>query len=991
VNPSWSQVESLLDEVLELAAEERPAFLERIGARAPELRAEVEHWLRATELPDGFLDQSGPEYVAPLVSATEEIRPPEGTRIGPYRIMGVAGHGGMGTVFLAERDEPYHQRVALKLVRGAVALDDHVVRRLVEERRILASLEHPHIARLVDGGVTEDGLPWFAMEYVQGRPIDHYCEQLSLQLHARLQLFLTVCDAVQFAHRNLVVHRDLKPSNILVTGDGEVKLLDFGIAKLLAEGRSDAALTETGVRVLTPQYASPEQIRGDPIAVTSDVYSLGVLLYELLTGRRPHHSSGLNSQALEHATLQQPPPRPSTVVSDPRLGRRLRGDLDIILLTALRKEPERRYPSVERFATDIRRFLGGLPITARPDTWRYRAGKFVRRHRLSMAAGAAVGLSLVGGLIGTTWQARVAERAAAKERAVKNFLVGLFQVSDPTQSRGRDISARELLDRGARRAESALAATPDLQSELLHVLGIIHSELGLLGRADTLLERAVRLSRSTHGERSAELAARLTDWGILLTQRAQFTAADSILRSALAIRRRVFGPRDSSVAATLRALGEVEARLAKNDAAESLYREALATDRSLFGDEHLSVASDLDGLGTTLYQAGRMPGADSVFRAGLAIRRRLLDSGHPLLLISLDNVAQASKELGNYGQAERLQREVLEQRRRLHPQGHPELARTLRELASVVAGPDRPDSKSEEAESLFVEAIAMQRTFLGFDHPETILTLNNRAPLRYWNGDLSGAETDLREVVGNWQRTLGKEHQNTLMAMSTLGTVLRDEGRYDEAEPLLRQALSVRRKLFGDSHGHVAQGLAQLAKLHQLRGDYRTAEQEYREALAIDRKLLPAGHPVIAWRLNGLGEALTGRGKVVEAEPLLREALTIRLEKLGPHERLTSVTRRALGVCLMGLGRHQEAEQLLVASYESVSDGEDYWSSREAAETAKRLAEFYGTRGRAAQAAHYRAMAAKPGPLTVSRRRRLGSVVRPISPDTAVPRDVGAE
>jgi len=403
----------------------------------------------------------------------------------------------MGTVYLAERDHPYHQRVALKLVRGAAAMDDHLVSRLVEERSILASLEHPHIAHLVDGGVTDEGLPWFAMEYVEGEPIDRYCEKHHLHVQARLQLFLTVCDAVQFAHRNLVVHRDLKPSNILVTSSGEVKLLDFGIAKFLAGGGSNVPRTETGLRVLTPEYASPEQIRGGPITVGSDVYSLGVLLYELLTGRRPYQLSGRNSLEIDRALLQ-PPIRPSTAVTDLRLARELRGDLDSILLTALRKEPERRYPSAERFATDIQRFLSGLPVSARPDNWAYRTGKFMRRHRLGMVAGSAVCLSLIGGLIGTTSQARVAERAAAKEREVKNFLVGLFQVSDPTQSRGREISARELLDRGARGAESTLAASPDLQSELLHVLGIIHRELGLLGRADTLLERAVRLSRSAH-------------------------------------------------------------------------------------------------------------------------------------------------------------------------------------------------------------------------------------------------------------------------------------------------------------------------------------------------------------------------------------------------------------------------------------------------------------------------------------------------------------
>jgi serine/threonine protein kinase len=574
VKPDWAEVERLLDEALEVAPAERAAFLERTARASPALRAEVERLLRASARPPGFLDGAGQDYAAPLMNGEDEGPASSGARVGPYRILGEAGQGGMGTVFLAERDEPYRQRVALKIARGALALDGHLLRRFGEERQILAGLQHPHIAQLLDGGVTEEGLPWLAMEYVQGEPIDRYCAVRALGLEARLGIFLAVCDAVQFAHQHLVVHRDLKPSNILVTPEGQVKLLDFGIAKVLEVAPDSAAdreaLTRTGVRVLTPEYASPEQIRSEPVTVRSDVYSLGVLLYELLAGRRPYRLTGRTPLEVERAVLEQEPERPSAVAGAPRLRRRLRGDLDTIVLTALRKEPARRYQSVDRLATDLRRYLEGRPVTARPDTWRYRAAKFARRHRLRLAAAALVMLSLVGGLAGTAWQARAASHEAAKQREVKDFLIGLFQVSDPEQSRGREINARELLERGTRRADSALARSPELQSELLHVLGVIHRELGLYGRADTLLERAVRLSRSVHGEQSADLAARLTDWASVLIRQSRLESADSALQSALLIRRREFGRADSSVAATLRVFGDLEARRLRNERSESL-------------------------------------------------------------------------------------------------------------------------------------------------------------------------------------------------------------------------------------------------------------------------------------------------------------------------------------------------------------------------------------------------------------------------------------
>ncbi len=411
----WKAVEPLLERVLELEPERRAAFLDEGCSGDPDLRAAVERLLAACERAEPLLESPAPVvYSALLAPAPEPLAPAVGARLGPWRIVGEAGHGGMGVVYLAERaDEQYRQQIALKVLRGG-AFDAHLARRFLEERQILASLNHPHIARLVDGGVTEEAVPWFAMEYVQGEPIDRYCDGRRLLVEQRLRLFLDVCDAVQYAHRSLVVHRDLKPSNILVTGDGQVKLLDFGIAKLIEGGQGGGRAggqeaTGTGLRLMTPEYASPEQVRGQPVSTASDVYSLGVVLYELLAAERPYRAG--SGRDIEQLILEHEPARPSQMAaragSPPaaargttpdRLRRQLAGDLDTIVLTALRKEPGRRYPSVEQLASDVRRHLEGLPVSARRDTWAYRAGKFVRRSRVALVAG-VIGAALALGAV----------------------------------------------------------------------------------------------------------------------------------------------------------------------------------------------------------------------------------------------------------------------------------------------------------------------------------------------------------------------------------------------------------------------------------------------------------------------------------------------------------------------------------------------------------------------------------------------------------------
>jgi eukaryotic-like serine/threonine-protein kinase len=943
----WPEVSRLIDAAVELAPAEQTAYLDEVCAGDPELRAEVARLLETSAEGADFLDAPGPDYAAPyLREVSGDPTGAEGTRVGPYRIIGEAGHGGMGTVFLAERaDDQYRKRVALKLVRGSLALDDHMVRRFREERQILASLDHPGIAKLLDGGVTPEGLPWFAMEYVEGRAIDRHASEGTLTIEARLELFLAVCDAVQYAHRNLVVHRDLKPSNILVTAGGQVKLLDFGIAKMLATG--DSTITQTGFRAMTPEYASPEQLRGDVIAVASDVYSLGVLLYELLSGQRPYLVQSREPHELAKAILEQTPTPPSERAPE-RDRRRLRGDLDTIVGTALRKEPDRRYRSVELLAGDIRRQLDGLPVVARGDTRAYRAGKFVRRHRAGVVAGAAVALALVGGLGAALWQARVASREAAKEREVRKFLVGVFRVSSPDQSLGRDITARELLERGTRGVDSALAGQPEVRSELLGVLGEIHLELGLYPRADTLLRRSVELARRD-GAPDLVLADRLAALSTALLEEAQVATADSLLRQVLTMRRRKRGDEDSSVAATLSLLASVQWRQGGYARAESLDRAALAIDRRLFGSEHRAVAEDLNNLGVVLIDAGKLAAADSAQREAVAVRRKLLAPDDPNLLTSLHNLGNLRLKQGEFAEAESLYRQVLDTRRRLYPNGHPLMATDLIDLGDLMV----QSGRRSEAEPLYVEGLAMRRSLLGPDHPETIIAVNGLGVLRYFDGDLAGAEGEMREVLANWRRTLGDEHPNTLMATNNLAAILREEGKYREAEPMMRRLLATRRRVLGTEHRDVAQSLQNLGVLLRSAGRPGEAELTLREALAIDRRALPSGNPTTAIIQMDLGGLLTERGRADEAEPMLREALATWTEKV-PTSPNAARAQQVLGVCLTHRGQYQEAERLLLDSYASASQQNDYWGAKRTGEVLRGLVALYDSWGKPAQAAHYR-------------------------------------
>jgi tetratricopeptide (TPR) repeat protein len=782
----WARVQDLFAAALPYPPDEREALLGPACEGDAALRAEVDALLAADAQAGRFLEGTG----RPLWrrEAAESEEPPE--RIGPYRIERELGRGGMGTVYLAARaDGEFRQRVAVKVLRHDLGSGADVYRRFRKERQILASLDHPHIARLLDGGTTPDGRPYFVLEAIEGAPIDAHCERLRLGAAQRLALFRTICTAVAAAHARLIVHRDLKPGNILVTADGTPKLLDFGIAKLLdpdaEEVSGDAAAaddaTVASVRLLTPGYASPEQLRGEPVSTASDIYSLGVLLHELLTGRKPLRRPD--------GTVE----RPSRLAAQGEQ-RRLAGDLDAIVLTALAEDPRDRYGSAEQLAEDVRRHLESLPVRARRATLRLRAAKLVRRRWLAMAAGAA--FLVLGTAFTATTVVQSARLALERDKAEQalGFLVDLFEVSDPARARGAEVTAREVLDRGARRIESELADRPEVQATLLFSLGRVYRNLGEPGRAEPLLRSSVDLRRGLAGGSPAELAASLHELADLLQARGAY------------------------------------------DDAEACYREALALRQRSFGGEHPAVAASLNGLADLLHDKGDLPAAEPLYRQALAVRQRLFRPPHPDLAESLNHLALLLHDQGRYAEAEPLYRDALAMRRTLLGEDHPEVAVSLQNLAALL----QAHGRLAEAEPLFRRAVEIQERVLGPEHRDLAASRMNLAMLLRAQGDAATAEPLLRHALAS----PGAASDPVLVATlrHDLGLVLVELARDREAEESFRRAIAGYRKALPPDHPHLAHPLMGLGRLLLARGERQAAEPLLAEALAIRREALPAGH-----------------------------------------------------------------------------------------------------------------------------------------------------
>ncbi len=931
--PSRAQrLEAILDLILDTEPAQRDAVMAAASGDDTSLLAEARALADALDESEGFLENSAAAVLG-VAGVVPDERARAGETIGPWRLLRLLGSGGMGCVYLAERvSGGFSQVVALKLIRGG-AITAGARRRFLAERQILARLQHRNIARLVDGGALPDGSPWFAMEFVDGVRITTWCDQRRLRVAERLAIFEQVADAVRFAHHNFIVHRDIKPSNILVTADGTVKLLDFGIARIL-DDVSPPDTTLTGNWLMTPEYASPEQIRGEAITTATDVYASGTVLYELLTGRRAHRPQDRSPRELERAICELDPPRASDVVThdpvaseeeevasslelaarrgtDPgRLRRTLAGDLDTILACALHKDPVRRYPSVDALLDDLERYRTGRPVRARPDSRTYRLWKFARRHTSGLVASVVLVIVVVAGVVSTVWQARTAREEAHKARETRDFVVGLFRSANPEESRGRDLTARELIDRGLQRVDSALAGQPAVQQELLGVLGVTYRELGHLPQARTALERAVLLAEQTLGRNSRELAERLTDLATVLNASGDYAAADSVLRRALSIRDARDGANSVSYAATLSEIANNLEDTGDWERAETLHRRVLRIDVSRLGSQHVEVATDLNNLGVTLDQLERFEQADSAYRAALAIRQRLLPPDHPALLTTMGNLAVTLAKTGRLAEAESLNRATLAGRRRVLRDDHPDIAYSLSALAANLSDQGRLVA----AESLDREALAIRRNTLGPDHPVTLQTANNLAVLLFRAGMFDSAAVLFRDVVRYWTKSYGDTDSRTATAINNLGVALVNSGQFAEGERLLRHALALRRSALGDSASDVAASRRNLAMALLRRGRHAEAEMEVRAALGVWSRSLPRGHPRMAEGWTTLAELLLLRGRNADAESLLVAARDIQMRQFSGDDYRRAETAYLLGRARLGMGRIASAESLLVES-----------------------------------------------------------------------------
>lgn len=887
----WEKLQELFNAALQREPGERMAFAHEASVGDAEFQAELESLLRSYDEESKFLKEPAPgaEAAQRILREIDAVEPEldGGTRrypaaIGKYKVLRLVGEGGMGSVYEAEQAQP-RRIVALKVIKAGL-VSPELSRRFRQETQALARLQHPGIAQIYEAGEDDSGAGaqlFFAMEFIHGEPLSTYCEAHRLSTRERLELMAKVCDAVEHAHRRGLIHRDLKPGNILVTDDGQPKILDFGVARISDNDAAATERTDAGQLVGTLAYMSPEQIRADPQALDtrSDVYALGVILYQVMAGRLPY-AIGTNVHEAARVIYEDDPAPLSSI------DRSYRGDVETIVAKALEKDKARRYASAADLAADIRRYLQNEPITARPASTIYQLGKFARRHKAIVGGVCAVIVVLAAGVIVSSIQAARARRAersalneAATAKAVSDFLEDdlLAQASSSRQSARSshpdpDLKVRTALDRAAGRIQGKFDHQPEVEAAIQETIGETYDDLGLYPQARQHFERA------------------------------------------LALDQRVLGTENAKTLRVMRRLGSTFELQGKYSEAETILKQTLEIQHRLLPAEHPDNLEALNYLAITYYMKGDYGQAVKLYGESVEIRRRTLGREDPDTILSMNNLANAYLRQGKYAKAEPLARETLEIKRRVLGAEAPGTLNAMNTLVVLYLN----QGKYAEAEAAGKELTEIKRRVFGPEHPETLVSMNNLGSSYYSQGKYAEAEGVFRESLEVKRRTLGPEHPDTLVTMNNLADTCSREGKYAEAEGLFLQTVETSKRLFGAENQYTLSFLSNFAGMYQREGKYAKAESIFVQSLAGQRHALGPDNPDTMDGAADLALAYECEGKYVLGEPLAREAVDFD-RKNRPDEWQRFRAESLLGASLAGQKKYAEAEPLLVEGYEGMA------------------------------------------------------------------------
>lgn len=842
----WIKVEEIFAKASKLRAEERIAFIKTSCDGDAGLETLVLELLKADETPHSFLDAVF--EIPPDLTGFPPGNLSSENQIGPYKLIRELGRGGMGVVYLVERsDGEFQKQMALKLVKRGMDTDE-ILQRFRHERQILASLEHPNIARLYDGGAADDGRPYLVMEYIEGDEITTYCDHQNLSIDSRLKLFRSVCQSVLYAHQHSIIHRDLKPSNIIISREGEPRLLDFGIAKLLENPeQSESLRTRPLLRLGTSAYASPEQLKGDPVTTASDIYSLGMILYVLLTGSHPFrdHKSSDNFESQSGIPRVESPLKRIAITPDQTifmqrgttrtsLYRKLKGDLETIVMTAIHPDTRLRYHSAEQLLQDLNNYFDDRPLAARPGSTTYRLRKFVRRNRTVSLSAIIIFLMTVL-FVAFTWMQRsetlrerdIARSERDKAQEVVAFLEELFSASDPTfgTQRADTLRIRDLLAGNTEKTRGELAGQPAIQAQMLNLLGNVHRKLGLYDQALPLLVEGLSTRLSLYDKAHPDVAESKNDLGQLYVMQGDYDEAEPLLREALQLRRNYHQSSHQDIVKSLTALANLVHLTGHYDEAEALYREALVMNRDLYGDAHYKTAISMVNLASILQRKGKMEEAEMYYLDSLEICETSLGESHPLTANTYNNYSLFLIEKGRFEEAKPLLQKALSLRKRIYGELHPEVLTSLNNMATLLSDLQ----KFKEAEEVHLESLELRI------------------------------------------RIHGEQSMEVAVAKNNLADVLDKTGKLERAIILSREALATANQAVGSSHPAVGILSGNLASKLLKQGDTAEAERIYRNALSILSQTLPLDHPSTARVKVGLGNCLVEYAHYEKAESLILE------------------------------------------------------------------------------------------------------------------------